>query len=176
MASKKELNLLPFIILVSILIPGAVAFLYFAPKLDLGFNISFLPKLNAIINGTTSVVLLLGFIAIRNKNIILHRRLMTTALLLSVIFLLSYVTYHSASDSTKYGGEGILKSIYYFILLSHILLAIVIVPLVLISFVRALSQKYDKHRKIARYTLPLWLYVTVTGVLVYLMISPYYLH
>lgn len=176
MTSKKELNLLPFIILVSILIPGAVAFLYFAPKFDLGFNIGFLPKLNAIINGTTSLVLVLGFIAIRNKNIILHRRLMTTALLLSVIFLLSYVTYHSASDSTKYGGEGILKSIYYFILLSHILLAIVIVPLVLISFVRALSQKYDKHRKIARYTLPLWLYVTVTGVIVYLMISPYYVH
>jgi putative membrane protein len=101
---------------------------------------------------------------------------MTTAIVLSVLFLLSYVTYHAASESTKFGGEGAIKSIYYFILLSHILLAIVIVPLVLISYVRALSEKFDKHRKIARYTLPLWLYVTITGVIVYLMISPYYLH
>jgi putative membrane protein len=176
MASVKENKFLPLIIAASILIPVVVAILFFAPKIDLGINIGFLPKFNAIINGSTSVLLILGFIAIRNKNIKLHRRLMTSAILLSIIFLLSYVTYHAASESTKFGGEGAIKSIYYFILLSHILLAIAIVPLVLITFVRALSEKFDKHRRIARYTLPLWLYVTITGVIVYLMISPYYQH
>jgi putative membrane protein len=176
MSALKENKLMPLIIGASIVIPLAVAFLYFAPKLDLGFDITFLPKLNAIINGTTSMVLILAFVAIKNKNITLHKRLMTSAIILSVLFLLSYVTYHAASESTKFGGEGAIKSIYYFILISHILLAIVIVPLVLISYVRALSEKFDKHRKIARYTLPLWLYVTITGVIVYLMISPYYLH
>ena len=99
---------------------------------------------------------------------------MLTALILSVLFSISYLTYHSIAESTVYGGVGLMKTIYYIILISHILLAIVIVPLVLITFSRALTQRFDKHRKIARITLPLWLYVTITGVLVYLMISPYY--
>ncbi len=99
---------------------------------------------------------------------------MISALSLSVLFLLCYVTYHSLAESTVYGGEGVMKTIYYFILISHILLAIAIVPLVLITFSRGLAAKYDKHRKIARYTLPLWLYVTISGVLVYILISPYY--
>lgn len=176
MSKISEKKMLPLIIGAGIVIPLAVALLFFAPKLELGFNIGFLPKLNAIINASTSVILIMGFIAIRNKNIKLHKALMTSAIILSVVFLLSYVTYHAASESTKFGGDGGLKTIYYIILFSHILLAIAIVPLVLITYVRALSEKFDKHRLIARYTLPLWLYVTITGVIVYLMISPYYPH
>lgn len=171
-SSAKFKNL---IIIVSIAIPIVVAVLYLLPKnFEVGEEVYFLPKLNAIINGLTSLVLIFGFIAIRNRNIVLHKRLMTSALVLSVIFLLSYVTYHSLTESTSFGGEGAIKSIYLFILLSHILLAIAIVPLVLITFSRALSERFDKHKKIARITLPIWLYVTITGVIVYLMISPYY--
>lgn len=159
----------------SIVLPIAVVLLSFIPKSpELAEQALFLPKFNAIINALTSLILIIAFLAIRKGNRILHKRLMLSALGLSIVFLLSYVAYHSIAESTSYGGEGVLRSIYYFILLSHIVLAVVIVPLVLISFSRALSAQYDKHKKIARITLPLWLYVTVTGVVVYLMISPYY--
>jgi len=176
MGKISEKKMLPLIIGAGVIIPTAVAILFFAPKLELGFNIGFLPKLNAIINASTSIILIMAFIAIKNKNIKLHKALMTSAILLSIVFLLSYITYHASTESTKFEGVGTIKSVYYFILFSHILLAIAIVPLVLISYVRALSEKFDKHRQIARYTLPLWLYVTITGVVVYLMISPYYQH
>jgi putative membrane protein len=118
--------------------------------------------------------LITAFIAIRKRNIKLHRNLMLTALGLSLLFLLSYVTYHSLTESTPYGGEGALRTLYFVILISHILLAIAIVPLVLITFVQALAERFDKHKKIARITLPIWLYVTITGVIVYWMIEPYY--
>lgn len=163
------------IILVSILIPIVVAILYYTPVLDLkGVDLSFLPLVNAIINGTTAVLLVTAVVAIKKKNIALHKKLMLSALVLSVIFLLSYVLYHASHESTPYGGEGALKLIYFTILISHIVLAAVIVPLVLITLVRALSEKFDKHRKIARITFPLWLYVAITGVVIYIMISPYY--
>tara|TARA_R110000868_G_scaffold50852_3_gene161897 strand:+ start:160 stop:687 length:528 start_codon:yes stop_codon:yes gene_type:complete len=175
MSLNSSAKLKNLIIIVSIAIPIVVAVLYLLPKnFEVGEEVYFLPKLNAIINGLTSLVLIFGFIAIRNRNIELHKKLMTSALVLSVVFLLSYVTYHSLTESTSFGGEGAIKSIYLFILLSHILLAIAIVPLVLITFSRALSERFDKHKKIARITLPIWLYVTITGVIVYLMISPYY--
>lgn len=133
-----------------------------------------LPLLNATVNGLTAILLVFGFIAIRKKNIILHKRIMVSCLLLSVVFLLSYVTYHSTHESTTYGGEGFIRKFYYFILISHIILSAVIVPMVLFSYTRALSQRFDKHRRLARITLPLWFYVAITGVLVYFMISPYY--
>lgn len=168
-------KLKPIIIIASILIPVLVAILYLLPKnFEVGEEVYLLPKLNAFINGTASLILIIAFWAIKNKKVKLHRQLMVTALVLSAIFLLSYVTYHSLTESTPFGGEGMIKNIYLFILLTHILLAIAIVPLVLITFVRALSEKFDQHKKIARITLPLWLYVTITGVVVYLMISPYY--
>jgi len=164
-----------WIIILSILIPVLVAILYLLPnKPDFGEEVYFLPQLNAWINGVTTFVLLAAYLAIRNRNMVLHRNLMLTALGLSFLFLLSYVTYHSLTESTSYGGSGGLKIFYLFILLTHIVLAIAIVPLVLITFSRALSEKFDKHKKIARITLPIWLYVTITGVIVYLMISPYY--
>jgi len=163
------------ITILSILIPIIVAILYFMPKnIEVGEEIYLLPAVNAWINATTSLILILAYMAIRKGKKELHKKLMLTALSLSVLFLLSYVSYHSLAESTPYGGEGWIRSVYYFILLSHILLAIIIVPLVLLSFSRALQQNFEKHKKIARITLPLWLYVTLTGVIVYLMISPYY--
>lgn len=157
---------------VSLAIPAVVVLLYFV-RLD-GLDLHFLPGVNAMINGTTFLVLITAFLAIKNKNVELHRKLMTTALILSICFLLSYVTYHASAEETRFGGEGAIKYLYYFILLTHILLSAAIVPMVMISYVRALSEQFDKHRRIARITLPLWLYVTLTGVIVYLMISPYY--
>lgn len=170
-SSKK---FLPLIVAASVIIPVVVAILFFIPKIDVGSKLTVLPLFNAIVNGTTAIVLILAFRAIKAKNIELHRKLMTSAIGLSILFLLSYITYHATSDSTPFGGEGMIRNIYYFILLSHILLSVIVVPLVLISYVRALSERFDKHRKIAKITWPIWLYVTITGVLVYILISPYY--
>lgn len=161
------------IILLSIVVPVAVAVLYVLPKTETTL-FSFLPMLNATINGTTFFVLIAALVAIKNKNVVLHKRLMWTALILSVLFLLSYVLYHATTPSTSFGGEGTIKYVYFFILLTHILLSAIVVPLVLLTLVKALAEKFDQHRKLAKITLPIWLYVTLTGVLVYLMISPYY--
>ena len=166
-----------FIIIVSILIPIVVAVLFAVKLKDFGIDVeplSFLPPIYATTNGITAVVLILGVWAIKNGKQKLHERFMTTAIILSVAFLVMYVAYHMTADSTKFGGEGVIRYIYLFILLTHILLSIAIIPLVLITYVRALSQRFDRHKKIARITFPLWLYVAVTGVVVYLMISPYY--
>jgi len=168
-----------FIVIVSILIPVVVALLFSVKLKDYGFNVeplSFLPPIYATINGITAIVLIAGVLAIKNGKRKLHERLMTTAIALSVAFLVMYVAYHMTSDSTKFGGEGIIRPIYFFILISHILLSIAVIPLVLITYVRALANKFDKHKKIAKITFPIWLYVAVTGVVVYLMISPYYVN
>lgn len=165
------------IIIVSILIPVVVALLFSVKLKDFGYNVeplSFLPPIYAAINGITAIVLVAGVIAIKNGNKTLHERLMTTAIALSVSFLVMYVAYHMTSDSTKFGGEGIIRYVFFFILISHILLSIAVIPLVLITYVRALSARFDQHKKIAKITFPIWLYVAVTGVVVYLMISPYY--
>lgn len=165
------------IIAVSIIIPLVVALLFSVKLKDFGFDVepfSFLPPIYATINGFTALVLVLGVIAIKNGKQVLHQRFMTTAIALSILFLLMYVAYHMTSDSTKFGGEGTIRYIYFFILITHILLSIAIIPMVLITYVRALSQRFDQHKKLARITFPIWLYVAVTGVVVYLMISPYY--
>ena len=172
-AEKRSYNSL--IAILSVVLVGAVAFLYVGPSFAVeGFDYSILPPINAAINGLTTILLIAGFMAIKNGNIVRHKQLMTTALVFSVLFLLSYVAYHSGSESTPYGGEGFIRGVYFFILISHILLAIAITPLVLITLVRAWSERFDKHRKIAKITLPLWLYVSITGVIVYFMIAPYY--
>ena len=179
------------IILVSILIPIAVAILFTVKLKDFGIEVeplSFLPPIYASINGLTALLLLMGVMAIKNGNRKVHERFMTTAIACSVVFLVMYVAYHMTADSTVYGdidgnkildatekaNAGSIRYVYLFILLSHIALSIVIIPLVLITYVRALAARFDKHRKIAKITFPLWLYVAVTGVVVYLMISPYY--
>lgn len=172
---EKKFN--KFIVIVSILIPVVVALLFSVKLKDFGYNVqplSFLPPIYATINGITALVLVAGVLAIKNGKRILHERLMTTAIALSVAFLVMYVAYHMTSDSTKFRGEGIIRPIYYFILISHIILSIAVIPLVLITYVRALAERFDRHKKIAKITFPIWLYVAVTGVVVYLMISPYY--
>jgi putative membrane protein len=168
-----------FIVIVSIVIPVVVAILFGVKLKDFGYHVeplSFLPPIYATINGLTAVVLVAAVLAIKNGKRKLHELLMTTAICLSVSFLVMYVAYHMTSDSTKFGGEGIIRPIYFFILISHILLSIAVIPLVLISYVRALANKFAKHKKIAKITFPIWLYVAVTGVIVYLMISPYYVY
>lgn len=168
-----------FIVVVSILIPVVVAILFNVKLKDLGVNVeplSFLPPIYATTNGITAIVLIAAVIAIKKGNRKLHERLMTAAIALSVAFLVMYVAYHMTSDSTKFGGEGAIRTVYFLILITHIFLSIVIIPLVLITYVRALASKFDKHKKIAKITFPIWLYVAVTGVIVYLMISPYYVH
>lgn len=163
--------------ILSIVIPLAVGALFFVKLKDLGFNIeplTFLPPIYATINGFTAIVLVLAVIMIKKGNKVAHERLMKLAIALSVCFLLLYIGYHMTSESTKYGGEGVLKFVYLFILLTHIVLSIVVIPFVLITYVKALAQRFDKHKKIAKITFPIWLYVAITGVVVYLMISPYY--
>ncbi len=158
---------------ISILIPVVVALLFMI-RIPNVAPLSFLPPIYATINGITALLLLIAYIAIRNKNITLHKQLMKISIGLSLIFLVLYVAYHMTSDPTPYGGEGAIRFIYYFILITHIMLSIGIIPLVLISYVRAISNLFVEHKKIARYTFPLWMYIAVTGVIVYLMISPYY--
>lgn len=165
------------IILVSIVIPIVVALLFTVKLKDFGFEVeplTFLPPIYATINGLTAVILVLGVNAIKNGNQKRHQQLITTAIAFSLLFLVMYVAYHMTADSTPFGGEGAIRYVYFFILVSHIILSIAIIPMVLISYVRALAQKFDRHRKIARITFPIWLYVAITGVIVYIMISPYY--
>jgi putative membrane protein len=157
----------------SIAIPLVVAAL-FSVKIPGVARLGFLPPIYATINAITAILLILGVYQIRKGNRKNHERFMKTALGCSVLFLVLYMVYHITSDSTPYGGEGLLKYIYYFVLLTHILLSIIIIPFVLITYVRAISGQFYKHRKIARITYPLWLYVAISGVVVYLMISPYY--
>ncbi len=168
-----------YIIVISVLIPLVVAVLFSVKLKDLGIQVeplSFLPPVYAAINGITAIVLVAAVIAIKNGKRKLHERLMTAAIALSLAFLVMYVAYHMTADSTKFGGEGVIQFVYFFILLSHIFLSIAVIPLVLISYVRALAGKFDSHKRIAKITFPIWLYVAVTGVIVYVMISPYYVN
>ena len=158
---------------VSILIPVVVAILFMI-RIPNVAPLDFLPPIYASINGLTAIILILAFSAIRKKNISLHEKLMKIAISLSVIFLVMYVAYHMTSDPTTYGGSGVLRPLYFFILISHIILSIGIIPLVLITYVRAISKLFLDHKKIARFTFPIWMYIAVTGVIIYLMISPYY--
>lgn len=159
--------------ILSIAIPIAVAVL-FTIKIPGVQRLGFLPPIYATINGITAIILVVAVYQIKKGNRKTHERLMKTAIGLSITFLLMYMAYHMTADSTSYGGEGWLKYLYFSILISHILLSIVVIPFVLITYVRAISGQFYKHRKIARITFPLWLYVAVSGVIVYLMISPYY--
>ena len=173
--SEKKYNV--WITILSIAIPLVVALLFKVKLKDFGFDVkplSFLPPIYATINGITAVVLVWAVMAIKNGKRKLHENLMKAAIALSVAFLGMYVAYHMTSEATKYGGEGVLKAVYFFILITHITLSIVTIPLVLVTYVRALAERFDKHKKIAKITFPTCLYVAVTGVLVYLMISPYY--
>ena len=179
METNKETKYNKLIVVLSVAIPAVVALLFGVNLRKMGFDVqplSFLPPIYATINGITAFVLIGAVVAIKNGNRKLHENLMKTAIACSVAFLGMYVAYHMTADSTSFGGEGFIRYVYFFILLTHILLSIIIIPFVLITYVRALAQRFDKHRKLARITYPMWLYVAVTGVIVYLMISPYYVH
>jgi putative membrane protein len=161
------------IVVLSIAIPLAVAVLFSIEKIP-GYDFSFLPPIYATINGITAGLLIVAVRAIKNKNRALHELLMKVCIGLSATFLVLYVIYHMFSDSTAFGGVGTIKGIYYFILISHILLSVVVIPFVLLTFSRALAGNFERHRALAKFTFPIWLYVAVTGVVVYVMISPYY--
>ena len=169
-AEAKKYN--KWIVVLSIAIPLVVAVL-FGVKIDMTLPV-FLPPVYASINAFTSVLLIVAVWAVKSNNVKLHEKLMKTAIVFSALFLILYVAYHMTSSSTKFGGQGAVKTIYFIVLISHIVLSIVVIPFVLITFVRALTNNIELHKKIARFTFPLWLYVTVSGVVVYLMISPYY--
>lgn len=160
------------IVAVSIVIPLVVALL-FRVKVE-GYDFSFLPPIYATINGITAFLLVVALWAIKRGKKSLHESLMKVNLASSLLFLVLYVIYHMTSDSTPYGGEGTIRYLYYFILVSHILLSILVIPLVLFTYLRAYLGEFERHKKLARITFPIWLYVACTGVLVYLMISPYY--
>ena len=160
--------------IISVAIPLVVAIL-FNVRIDYELPI-FLPPIYATINALTSVLLVLALMAIKSKKIQLHQRLMQTCILLSLVFLVMYIAYHMTTDPTPFGGEGYVKILYFFILISHILLSIALIPLVLISYVRAFQKEFPLHKKISKITFPIWLYVAVTGVIVYLMIDPYYIY
>jgi putative membrane protein len=160
--------------IISVAIPVVVAIL-FGVRVNYELPI-FLPPIYSSLNALTAVLLVLALVAIKSKKIKLHQRLMQTCIALSLVFLVMYIAYHMTTDPTPFGGEGLTKSIYFFILISHILLSIALIPLVLISYVRAFQEEFPAHKKISKITFPIWLYVAVTGVVVYLMISPYYVY
>jgi len=165
-----------WIVVVSVIVPLLVAVLLFTPKkVDVGMDwVFFLPHLNAVINSASAIALLFGLYFIKNKQIAYHKIAMSTAFFLGAVFLISYVIYHAAAESTTFGGEGIIRNIYYFLLLTHILLAAIALFPILLAYYYGYTGRIEKHRKIVRYAYPIWLYVTVSGVAVYLMISPYY--
>ena len=156
----------------SIAIPLVVALL-FRVRIG-GYDFTFLPPIYAGINAVTAVLLIISRIAIGRGNRRLHATLMKTCVGLSALFLVMYVLYHMTSDPTPYGGTGAMRSIYFTVLISHIGLSLAVVPLVLFTLARALAGDFERHRALAKFTFPVWLYVAVTGVAVYLMISPYY--
>lgn len=160
----------------SVLVCGAVLLLVLVPEFVTveGMDVSVLPRFHATLNGSTAGLLLLGWAMIRTRRISWHRLAMASAFGLSCIFLVSYLVYHSQAPETSFGGEGWVRPVYFTVLLTHIMLAPVILPLALYTLARALRGEFPRHRKVARWTLPIWLYVAVTGVIVYLMMAPYY--
>ncbi len=169
---NKEKKVKILIYTISILVPIVVVIL-FGVRIE-GVNLSFLPPLYSMINGITAFLLVLALIAIKNKMTKVHRLIIRVCLFLSLLFLASYVAYHMTSSPTQYKGD--LKELYYFILISHISLSIVIIPLVLLTYLFAWKGDFERHKKWTRFTWPIWFYVAITGVIVYLMISPYYLN
>jgi putative membrane protein len=161
-----------------VVVPVLVAVLFYFKGLfqieGAAAHLRWLPALNAVLNSLTAVALLAGFYFIRQKNVLAHRAMMSTAFGLGALFLVSYVAYHSQVDSTKFGGVGTIRLVYFLLLLTHISLAVVTVALVLFTLYFALTGQYTKHKAIARWTFPVWLYVSITGVIVYFMIAPYY--
>lgn len=172
----KNKNLTIPLILISIVIPVGIAILFLIPhpNIHVGFNIKVLPLIEALLNFTTFILLVCSFYFIKHKNVKAHKICNLSAVGLSVLFLIVYLTFHFLSPQYYFGGKGLIRYIYFPILISHIILSAVIVPLVLITLIRALKGNFVRHKKIARVTWPLWLWVTISGVIVYIMMVPYY--
>lgn len=175
---NNERNYTPIIWIISILAIIIILGINYIPRSTtgtiFGVDLTILPLINAILNGLTFLLLIGALITIKQKNIVAHKRFILTAFAATSLFLITYLTYHAMAGSTPYGGTGIIKGIYYTILISHIILAAAVVPLALITLGRGLNMAVEKHRKIARWTMPIWLYVSLTGTIVYLLIRPYY--
>ncbi|WP_162418426.1 DUF420 domain-containing protein [Cyclobacterium roseum] len=176
--NRSDGSMFRWITFISVLVPVLVAILLFMPsKIDTGQDwVYFLPHLNAVINSAATIALLLGVYFIKQGKRGLHKVSMTTAFVLGAMFLVSYVLYHASAESTSFGGEGWIRGLYYFLLITHIILAAVALFPILWAYYYGYTGKYDKHRAVVKYAFPIWLYVTVSGVIVYLMISPYYSH
>lgn len=161
----------------AIAIPVAVAILLgIRQKVDLGNWTTYLPHINAVINSITSALLVLGLYFIRHKNVVAHKRTMLTAFAFGSVFLVSYVLYHLTNESTPFGGQGLIRPVYYFLLISHIVLSVVVVWFVLRAVYFALTNQIARHKQTVKWAYPIWLYVSTTGVIVYFLIAPYYTH
>lgn len=168
--------MVPAIMLVSVLVPVIVLVLMYLPERYnfLGVEMGNFPLFHAVLNFFTAVLLILGYYFVKVGERVWHRNTMISAFILSAVFLVSYVLSKISNEPVPYGGEGMMRYVYFFILITHILLSAIIVPLVLFTMYRGLTGEIEKHRKISRYTFPVWLYVAITGVLVYVFMSPYY--
>lgn len=176
--NKNDKVIIPLIVALSIIIPIAVAALMFLPdELRVSFgsiNVKSLPFFHAVLNGSTAVLLFVGFVLIKKKNITLHRISMVSAFLLSAVFLVSYVISKLSNSPVPYGGEGWLRPTYFFILISHIILSVPIIPLALLAIYRGMTGEFKKHLNIVKWAYPIWMYVAITGVMVYIFMIPYY--
>jgi putative membrane protein len=168
---EKKLNTVAYIVSAAVLLLVVAMRRY---KIDLGVDFSFLPPFHASLNALTAVILLVALYCIKNKQVENHRKAIYVAMATSGLFLLSYVLYHFTTPETRYGGEGPLRMVYFFLLLTHIFLAATSLPFILLTFIRAYTNQFDRHRKMARWVFPIWLYVAVTGPICYLMLMPYY--
>ena len=170
----RSISILSFVVLlIVVLLQGH--FITIFPKGSIFPDwVLFLPRLNAMINGTCSILLMISFYQIKQGNVRIHKRLNITTFILSALFLVSYIIFHATGIRTSYGGDGAAKYFYYFILITHIILAAIVLPLVFLSFYSGLQMNVERHRRLVRWSFPIWLYVTVTGVIVYVMIAPYY--
>ena len=171
MTLEKKLNIGAIIVSIGVL---SLVVLMRRVKLDLGVDLSFLPPIHAILNTLTAICLLYSLNAIKNKRIEQHRNANFAALGLSSLFLLCYVAYHFTTPETRFGGEGTIKIVYLILLLTHIVAAAVIFPFILFTFIRAITNQIERHRKMARWVYWVWLYVAITGPICYLMLKPYY--
>lgn len=175
---KRDSIFVPIIISLSVIIPIAVAFLMLFPNVfhiaSENYDFSSLPFFHAVLNGSTAILIFTGFVLIKNKKTELHKVIMLSAFSLSSIFLVSYVISKITNEPIPFGGEGMIRDIYFFILISHILLSIPVLPLALFSIYRAMTGEIEKHKSIVKWTFPIWMYVSITGILVYLLMHPYY--
>ena len=176
---KKDSLFIPLIVTLSIIIPIVVALLMLFPTVfhieSENYDFSSLPFFHAILNGSTAILLITGFVLIKNKKTNMHKITMLSAFVLSSVFLVSYVISKLTNEPVPYGGEGVIRYLYFFILISHILLSIPVLPLALFSIYRGITGEVNKHKALVKWTFPIWMYVAITGVLVFLFMQPYYL-